>query len=95
LKAASGLTLPLFACCPHLCPEPQFNYLSAFKYALESMTVNLREYTDDPVAAEYLNVVFEVDGVSKWRGIGVLALFTVFYRIVFWLLLRSQHTGLR
>jgi hypothetical protein len=40
-------------------------------------------------------VNYSVDGVDRWRGIGVLIGYTVFYRIIFYVMLITRFNGQR
>jgi ABC-type multidrug transport system ATPase subunit len=69
------------------------HYLSAFKYASESlMIIALDENLPSDMATLQ---AFGIDDVSVWRGIGVLVGMAVIYRIFFYIALRVKHTGAR
>ena len=74
------------------------HYLSLFTYSFETMVINfisggpistLTSTTDD------LLKYYSVDGISRWRGIGCLLGFAVFYRFCFYLILIRSYNGQR
>lgn len=72
------------------------HYLSLFKYSYDSMVVNTFE---DTVTATLTNQqvreFFGVDGINKGQGVGVLWLFIVFFRLVFYYKLVTAFNGSR
>ena len=73
------------------------HYLSLFKYAYDSMVVNaFKGYveTDEFTNAQILENLSE-NGVNRGTGIGVLWLFIVFFRVVFYYRLVTRFSGSR
>ena len=73
------------------------HYLSLFKYSYESMVINVldQKMVTPTSTNEELLVMFSVNGISKWRGIGVLLGFSVFYRLIFYAILMTKFNGQR
>jgi ATP-binding cassette subfamily G (WHITE) protein 2 len=72
------------------------HYLSLFKYAYDSFVVNVFEHTHvDGLSNSDLRDSYGVDGVNKGRGVGVLFLFVIFFRWVFYYRLITAYNGSR
>jgi ABC-type multidrug transport system permease subunit len=73
------------------------HYLSLFKYAYESMVINiLLGKIETPTSTnEEIMIRFSVNNVSKWRGIGVLLGYSIFYRFIFYVVLVKYYNGRR
>ena len=73
------------------------HYLSLFKYSYESMVINvLAHKIETPTSTnEELLIMFSVNDMSKWRGIGVLLGFSIFYRLLFYVILMTKFNGRR
>lgn len=73
------------------------HYLSLFKYGYDSMIVNATK--DIIVTPEYTNEevleLYSVEGVNKGTGVGVLWLFIIFFRLVFYYRLLTVFNGSR
>jgi len=75
------------------------HYLSLFTFSFESMVVSFLT-SGAGISTQYsstndLLVNYSVDGVDRWRGIGVLIGYTVFYRIIFYIMLITRFNGQR
>ena len=73
------------------------HYLSLFKYSYESMVINILAHKiETPTSTnEEILIRFSVNNVSKWRGVGVLLGFSIFYRIIFYIILMTRFNGRR
>lgn len=73
------------------------HYLSLFKYSYESMVINvLAHKMETPTSTnEELLIMFSVNDISKWRGVGVLLGFSIFYRLIFYYVLMTKFNGRR
>jgi ABC-type multidrug transport system permease subunit len=73
------------------------HYLSIFKYAYESFVINvLLHKIETPTSTnEEIMMRFSMDNISKWRGIGVLLGYVVFYRLAFYFMLMKFYNGRR
>jgi ATP-binding cassette subfamily G (WHITE) protein 2 len=74
------------------------HYLSLFKYSYDSSVINaLKDHlvtTDGLSNYEVLKLV-SVEGINKWRGVGILIAFTLFYRMCFYFVLITSYNGSR
>jgi len=82
------------------------HYLSLFKYSLDSLLVNSFEgyVTYDVMDASGKTIhmnnhdvldQYSLVGVNKGTGVGVLWLFSIFFRLVFWYRLVTRFNGSR
>lgn len=73
------------------------HYLSLFKFSYESMIINiLLTKIETPTRTnEEIMIAYSVNDVSKWRGIGVLLGYSVFYRFIFYVVLMKHYNGRR
>lgn len=73
------------------------HYMSLFKYSYESMIINSMENKiETPTRTnQEIMMSYSVDGVSKWRGIGVLLAFSLCCRFLIYKLLVKYHNGRR
>lgn len=73
------------------------HYLSLFKYGYDSMVVNaFKHYVhSDSLTNEEILHMYSVDGVDRGTGIGVLWLFTIAFRCVFYYRLVTRFSGSR
>lgn len=82
------------------------HYLSLFKYSLESFLVNsIQGYVSFSELDAAGNTVFVTNhdvldqyslvGINKGTGVGVMWLFTIFFRLVFWYRLVTRFNGSR
>lgn len=74
------------------------HYMSLFKYAFESLIINdLHNYTIPSLNLSNQDVLklFDMDGINYGRGVGVLWLFIIFFRLVFWYRLTTAFNGSR
>ena len=73
------------------------HYLSLFKFSYESMIINiLLTKIETPTRTnEQIMIAYSVNNVSKWRGIGVLLGYSVFYRFIFYVVLMKYYNGRR
>ena len=73
------------------------HYLSLFKFSYESMIINiLLDKIETPTSTnEEIMIRFSVNNVSKWRGIGVLLGYSIFYRFIFYIVLVKYYNGRR
>lgn len=72
------------------------HYLSLFKYAYDSMATNCFSVisTDTMTTSEVLHT-YGMQNVNKGTGVGVLWLFTIFFRLVFYYRLITAFNGSR
>lgn len=74
------------------------HYLSLFKYAFDSLIINdLTNVTlhDPPMSNSDLLSYLSMNDISYGRGVGILWLFMVAFRIVFWYKLTTSFNGSR
>jgi hypothetical protein len=72
------------------------NYLSLFKYTYESMIVNaFTDVNTETLTNKQVMSEYSVAGVNKFTGIGVLILFVIFFRVVFYYRLVTAFNGQR
>ena len=73
------------------------HYMSIFKYAYESLVVNILEnQITTPTSSNFqLLTEYSVEGVSRWRGVGVLIGWSIVYRLIFYLVLINNFNGRR
>jgi len=82
------------------------HYLSLFKYSLESFLVNSMQgyvsFSEQDAAGNTVFVTnhdvldqYSLVGVNKGTGVGVMWLFTIFFRLVFWYRLVTRFNGSR
>jgi len=82
------------------------HYLSLFKYSLESFLVNSMQgyvsFSEQDAAGNTVFVTnhdvldqYSLVGVNKGTGVGVMWLFTIFFRLVFWYRLVTCFNGSR
>jgi len=77
------------------------HYLSLFKYAFDSLLINdLYGATVESNGITILDneavlKLFSVHGINYGRGVGVLWLFIIFFRVVFWYRLKTAFNGSR
>ena len=73
------------------------HYLSLFKYPYESLTIEfLLDKIETPTSTNAQIIErFSMQNISKWRGIGVLLGFVVFFRLIFYAILMKSFNGRR
>ena len=72
------------------------HYLSLFKYSYDSMVASAFAGVDTPTMTNAAVLeYFGVDGVDKGTGVGVLWLFIIFFRLVFYYRLVTAFNGSR
>jgi len=77
------------------------HYLSLFKYAFDSLIINdlhgvtVVENGYTILDNNALLKLYSVDNISYGRGVGVLWLFIIFFRTVFWYRLSTAFNGSR
>lgn len=73
------------------------HYMSIFKYAYESMVVNilLDKVTTPTSSNEQIMINFSCDGINRWTGAGVLLGWALFYRLIFYYVLMKNFNGRR
>lgn len=73
------------------------HYLSLFKYGYDSMAVNAFKHyvTSDTQTNEEILQLYSIDGVDRGTGVGVLWLFTIVFRCVFYYRLVTRFSGSR
>jgi ATP-binding cassette subfamily G (WHITE) protein 2 len=72
------------------------HYLSLFKYSFDSMAAcAFADVSTDTMTNQEVLVYFGIDGVNKGTGVGVLWLFIIFFRLVFYYRLVTAFNGSR
>ena len=73
------------------------HYLSIFKYAYESFVINVLLHKIETPTSTNQEIMqrFSMENISKWRGIGVLLGYVIFYRLAFYLMLMKYYNGRR
>ena len=103
-SAGSGLFSIMFLMCGFFITEANIpywwtwlHYLSLFKYSYESMIINvLQNKIETPTRTnEEIMMVYSLENVSKWRGIGVMLGYSLCYRFVLYVLLVKYYNGRR
>jgi len=77
------------------------HYLSLFKYAFDSLIINdLHGVTVEENGVTILDneavlKMFDKNGINYARGVGILWLFIIAFRVVFWYRLKTAFNGSR
>ena len=72
------------------------HYVSLVKYSYESFLINIFERIATPSSTNLPVVMrFSLENISKWRGCGVLLLFSLIYRTLFYFALMKYYNGRR
>ena len=72
------------------------HYISLLKYSYESFLINIFEKIATPSSTNLQVIMrFSLENISKWRGCGILLIFSLIYRTLFYFALMKYYNGRR